>query len=133
MSEDRDTSNSSQLDARLAQRFAELRRSETSSTPGFRQPVLARSPRHSGSNQGQRAVFGLPRMAAAAAVVGLGVFLLIDAPKEDPAAVYAGIMQHQQMQTDWLLSVSDTVLPAQQPVPTLYDMDAAINANQDFE
>ncbi|MEM9360965.1 MAG: hypothetical protein AAGB04_32765 [Pseudomonadota bacterium] len=72
-------------------------------------------------------------MAAAAAVVGLGVFLLIDAPQEDPAAVYASIMQHQQMQTDWLLSVSDTVLPAQQPVPTLYDMDAAIDANQDFE
>ncbi|MEM1156177.1 MAG: hypothetical protein AAGI44_18740 [Pseudomonadota bacterium] len=133
MSEDSDTSNSSQLDARLALRFAELRENEASSAPRFTQPVLARTAQASGSNQGRRTVFGLPRLAAAAAIVGLGIFLLIDAPQEDPAAVYAGIMQHQQMQTDWLLSVSDVVLPAQQPVPTLYDMDAAIDANQDFQ
>jgi len=56
-------------------------------------------------------------------VVAVAVSLLREAPEEDPAAIYAGIMQSHELQTDSLLIVSDSVLPALHAIPQLYELE----------
>ena len=57
-------------------------------------------------------------------MVAIAVGLLRETPEEDPAALYAGIMASHQLQTDSLLIVSDSVLPALSDVPRLYELEA---------
>lgn len=99
----------------IARRFARLRAAEAASAPVFTRqagPLVASS--------------AWLRFAAAVAAIAVTVTLLRQAPEEDPAALYAGIMAHRQVQTDALLTVSDSVLPALSAVPSLYDMESAL-------
>jgi hypothetical protein len=108
----------------IAVRFAQMRATEAASAPALpRQNVKAAEnakPEHF-----RTVTRVLPRLAAAIAVVTIAVSLLRETPQEDPAVLYAGIMEHQQVQTDSLLIVSESVLPEMKAVPRLYDMESA--------
>ena len=107
----------------IASRFARMRASEAASAPAF-------GPRLAPAKDPVRPAYSLPpahvfaRLAAGIAVVAIAVGLLRETPEEDPAALYAGIMASHQLQTDSLLIVSDSVLPALSDVPRLYELEA---------
>jgi hypothetical protein len=110
------------VDDKIAGQFAHMRAVETASAPTFI-PQLKAEP-HAPAMGYHIATRVLPRLAAAVAVVALGTTFLSNPQQEDPAELYTGIMKKQHMQTDSLLFVSDSVLPALTSVPSLYDMDA---------
>jgi hypothetical protein len=122
MNRDTQGPNRTGNDAEIASRFARLRTTEADSAP----PFTAQSMPPAGKN-----VFALtwprqqalPRVAAALALVAVTFILFGEQPEQDPALVYAGIMNKQQIQTDILLEVSDSVLPAMATLPSLYEFD----------
>ena len=116
-----------ETDARLREQFQRLRQAEQGSAPQFphNSPsnVVALPPGKSTS------YWRLPQMAAAVAVVAVGVGLFVQQPQEDPAALYSDIMSAQLMQTDALMDVSSSVLPAVYDLPHLYDADFTYDTN----
>ena len=114
----------SDTDPEIANRFARMRASEAASAPAFTRQINPAAERAKTDHLRTVARI-LPRLAAAIAVVAVAVSLLNETPPEDPAALYAGIMENQQVQTDSLLIVSDSVLPALRAVPRLYNMESA--------
>ncbi|MDH3994468.1 MAG: hypothetical protein OEV47_16225 [Gammaproteobacteria bacterium] len=120
---DKDT-RTADLDREIAGRFAQMRAGEAASAPAFKRQNITAT--ESARPEKVRTVtWVLPRLAAAIAVVAVAVSLLRGTPQEDPAALYASIMQHQQVQTDSLLLVSDSVLPEMRSVPRLYELEYA--------
>ena len=113
------------VDSEIAKQFAHLRVVESATAPAFNPARVAERGAPAASRR--IATRMLPRLAAAIAVVALGVTLLSNPQQEDPAELYTGIMNTQPMQTDSLLFVSNSVLPALTPVPRLYDIDAEID------
>ena len=113
-------------DSEIARRFTQLRALEAASAPDFSPAVGSGSGRAPKINS-WTASRTLPRVAAAAALVAIALTLLRESPQEDPAALYAGIMENQQVQTDSLLIVSDSILPAMSPLPSLYDIEAEVD------
>ena len=113
------------VDSEIAKQFAHLRAVESATAPAFNPRREAERGAPAPSHRIATRI--LPRLAAAIAVVALGVTLLSNPQQEDPAELYTGIMNTQHMQTDSLLFVSDSVLPALTPVPRLYDIDAEID------
>lgn len=122
MSENKQEPTRTAADAELSRRFAALRTTETASAPPF--PTQ-------GKSLARPHVFArwntvLPRIAAVLAVAALGLILLRTNTPEDPATLYAGIMANSPLQTDGLLIVSDSVLPALNGVPELYEIDPEV-------
>lgn len=111
-------------DREIASRFARLRDSEAASAPEFTRQVNAGTERAKPDHLRTMTRI-IPRLAAAIAVVAVAVTLLSETPQEDPSVLYVAIMENQQVQTDSLLSVSDSVLPALSAVPRLYNMESA--------
>ena len=117
------------LEQEIATRFASLRGEEAATAAAYRQPqpsppIVARP---------WTFARALPRTAAAVAVGAVAAVLIYEKPVEDPALLYAGIMQSQSLQTDALLIVSDSVLPAMQSLPQLYDLNAEADAATNTE
>ena len=110
-------------DREIASRFARMRDSEAASAPAFERQVNP-DKEHAKPEHLRTMIGVLSKLAAAIAVVAIAVTLLSETPQEDPAALYAGIMENQQVQTDSLLIVSDSVLPALSTVPRLYNMES---------
>ncbi|MFT6955695.1 MAG: hypothetical protein ACJAYC_000696 [Halieaceae bacterium] len=117
-----------ELDVELANRFAQLRRQESAAAPAYREPARRRVEQSSATRRWTGA-WSLPRAAAAVAVAAIAVSLFYVSPEDDPARLYAGIMQHQSLQTDALLIVSDSVLPAMNSLPQMYDIEEALDAD----
>ncbi len=113
-------------DARLAAQFAALRAEEAATAPPVPGPVV--------NSEATPALFraapargALPAIAASALVAVIGLGLFMQGAEEDPAQVYAGIMASQQWQSDELLVVSDSLFPALESVPELYEFDMDID------
>ena len=119
-------------DREIASRFARMRASEAASAPAFTRQTTT-TVESARADHPRTLTRILPRLAAAIAVVAVAVSLLNETPPEDPAALYAGIMENQQVQTDSLLIVSDSVLPALSAVPRLYDMESAFAAKTETD
>jgi len=119
-------------DREIESRFARMRASEAASAPAFAQQINPAAERAKADHLSTVARV-LPRLAAAIAVVAVAVSLLSETQLEDPAALYAGIMENQQVQTDSLLIVSDSVLPALRAVPSLYDMESVFAAKTETD
>ena len=109
-------------DEQLAASFALLRAEEAPSAPEF---TREKRLRQQGPVRTQRRFTrqALPPVAAAVALVAVGAVLLSQQSEDDPAALYASIMSQQSLQTDSLLQVSESVLPALSDVPDLYQID----------
>lgn len=116
-------------DALLKEHFAKLRASEAAMAP----PIPDGSEAPLAISSGWTTFAGaatLPRLAAGLAVVALGVGLFVSqTPAEDPGALYAEIMSGQTMETDALLMVSESVLPAMDDVPGLFEIDFEYNSD----
>jgi hypothetical protein len=119
-------------DREIASRFARMRASEAASAPAFTVQTIPAAERARADHPRTVARI-VPRLAAAIAVVAVAVSLLYETPQEDPAALYASIMENQQVQTDSLLIVSDSVLPALRAVPRLFDTESAFAANTETD
>lgn len=122
MSENKQEPARSAADVELSRRFATLRSAEAASAPTFPKQGKALARPH---------IFArwntvLPRLAAVLAVAALGLMLLRSNTPEDPATLYAGIMANSPLQTDGLLMVSDSILPALNSVPELYEIDPEV-------
>lgn len=122
MSENKQQPTRSAADTELSRRFATLRSAEAASAPAFPAQGKALARPH---------IFArwntvLPRVAAVLAVAALGLMLLRTGTEDDPATLYAGIMANSPLQTDGLLMVSDSVLPALDGVPELYEIDPEV-------
>jgi hypothetical protein len=109
-------------DVEIAGRFAHLRRLEMASAPAI---TTAATP---AAGAGAFTVAwpvrpAVARVAAVLALVVIALGLFSPSAKEDPAALYASIMDKQQMQTDTLLNVSASVLPAMTDLPSFYEFD----------
>jgi len=113
-------------DSEIARRFIRLRAVEAAAAPDFSLAVASGSGRPPKINSWS-ASRTLPRVAAAVALAAIALTLLHESPQEDPAALYAGIMKNQQVQTDSLLIVSDSILPAMSTLPSLYDIEAEVD------
>ena len=109
-------------DADIARRFARLRTTETGSAPAITMEAVpaVSAKAFAVAWPGHPAV---ARVAAVLALVVIALGLFSQSAKEDPAALYASIMDKQQMQTDTLLEVSSSVLPAMTGLPGLYEID----------
>ena len=122
MNETEKNSSHQKEDALMASRFAEMRAAESTTSPALTRDAPTHAtqiePRPA-RNYSQI----LPRAAAAVALVAVTATLLLYQTTEDPALLYTNIMNKQQMQTDSLLIVSDSVLPAMSTLPNLYEID----------
>ncbi|MFT4613148.1 MAG: hypothetical protein ACI9NT_000284 [Bacteroidia bacterium] len=118
-------------DAQLESYFQRLRRAEQASAPNI--PSSATTNVVALAPSARNIYRSLSQMAAAIAVLAVGIGLFVQQPSEDPAALYSDIMSGQSMQTDALMQVSSSVLPAVYDLPQLYDTgftydtDALIN------
>lgn len=127
MNKDTQDPNRTGNDAEIASRFARLRTTEAGSAPPFAAQPMPRA---------RKTFFALtwpmqqalPRVAAALVLVVVAFTLFREQPEQDPALVYASIMNKQQMQTDILLEVSDSVLPAMATLPSLYELDVEFDS-----
>jgi len=120
------------VDREIAGRFAQMRAGEAASAPAFTRQIIPVT-KNARPEHFRTATWVLPRLAATIAVVAVAVSLLRETPQEDPAALYASIMKHQQVQTDSLLIVSESVLPAMSAVPRLYDMESAFTSEGEIQ
>ncbi len=111
------------IDRELDRRFAGLRREEMATAPTF-SAMSAPKPEGSSRHVQPRLAPTLPRLAAAAAATAIALTVFYSTEDDDPARLYAGIMQDQILQTDALLNVSESVLPAMHTLPQLYHLDS---------
>ncbi len=115
-------------DTDLNRLFEQMRREDAVQAPDFpdvamlagREPVVA----------GREAYGVMPKVAAAAAVVAVAVFLLRGPAPQDPAVLYADLMSANSIATDTLLSVSPGTLPGMLSLPDVYEMDLATGTDQ---
>jgi hypothetical protein len=119
MSESKQQPAHTATDQELSRRFTKLRTADAASAPPFPLQGKALARPHVFARWNTAAA----RIAAVLAVVALGLMLLRTNTPEDPAVLYAGIMANNPLQTDSLLTVSDSVLPALNGVPELYEID----------
>lgn len=116
----------------LQGRFAQLREAEQFSAPPFPAGSTAASTSNVVPINAPLVSLrtALPRIAAAAAVVAIGIGLVTREPQlDDPAALYTDIMSVHAPQTDAFLQVSGSILPEQYEIPDMYDSD--IHYDQD--
>jgi hypothetical protein len=107
-----------------------MRREDAVQAPDFpdvamlagREPVIA----------GREACGVMPKVAAAAAVVSVAVFLMRGPAPQDPAVLYADLMSANSIATDTLLSVSVGTLPGMLSLPDVYEMELATGTEQDM-
>lgn len=120
---DKNPDTGDSLERDIAARFARMRELEASTAPAFSSGTAARFGRPAAGYR-WLSQYALPGMAAALALVAIAVTLLNQrSGADDPAALYAGLMNRHHMQTDPLLSVSSTELPALSDLPQLYQVE----------
>ena len=115
-------------DADLHRVFEQMRGEDATQAPDFpdmamlegRKPVIA----------GHKAYGVMPKVAAAAAVAAVAVFLLRGPAPQDPAVLYADLMRANNIATDTLLSVSPGTLPGMLSLPDMYEMELASGTDQ---
>ena len=115
-------------DTDLNRLFEQMRREDAVQAPDFpdvamlagREPVIA----------GREAYGVMPKVAAAAAVAAVAVFLMRGPAPQDPAVLYADLMSANSIATDTLLSVSPGTLPGMLSLPDVYEMDLATGTDQ---
>jgi hypothetical protein len=115
-------------DTDLNRLFEQMRREDAVQAPDFpdvamlagREPVVA----------GREAYGVMPKLAAAAAVAAVAVFLMRGPAPQDAAVLYADLMSANSIATDTLLSVSPGTLPGMLSLPDVYEMDLATGTEQ---
>ncbi|CAA0118126.1 Uncharacterised protein [Halioglobus japonicus] len=102
--------------------FAEMRRQEIAQAPDF-PDTAARSQQD--PLPGDQTTYRItPKVAAAIAVLAALMLLLTREPApQDPAQLYAEIMNASSPATDSLLSVSPGTLPGVTDLPEIYETD----------
>lgn len=100
----------------LAGRFAQMRTEERASAPGF--PSQAELLKRKPITQDRAVNARYASVAAAIALLALGIGWFSYQPADDPVAIYASIMDRQPVATDQLLMVSESVLPGMSDVPS---------------
>ena len=117
-------------DTDLRRLFGQMRGEDALQAPDFpdvtmlagRAPVIA----------GREAYGVLPKVAAAAAVAAVAVFLVRGPAPQDPALLYAALMSSNRITTDTMLSVSPGTLPGMVSLPDVYQMELATGAERDM-
>ena len=117
-------------DTDLRRLFEQMRGEDALQAPDFpdvtmlagREPVIA-----------AREAYGLlPKVAAAAAVAAVAVFLVRSPAPQDPAVLYADLMSSYRITTDTMLSVSPGTLPGMVSLPEAYEMEPVTGAARDM-
>lgn len=116
---------SSREDRELSRRFRQMRQEDAEQVPDFpsegelaeRSPIVAASPLY-------RSVQKIA-VAAAAVVVTVGVLMTRPSP-QDPGALYADIMNANNMVTDQLMLASPGALPEMVSMPGIYEIDLPV-------
>ena len=75
----------------------------------------------------------LSKIAACFALVAIISIFLTNSQEEDSAQIYAEIMKsHEYLATDYLLVVSDSLLPSLAKAPEFYDTDIDLDFGMDL-
>jgi hypothetical protein len=118
----------SQQDRELSRRFGQMRQQDTEQVPAFpsEKELVKRSPIIGGSQLYPR----VQKIAVAAAViVAVGIFMNNPSP-QDPAALYAEIMNANSMATDQLMLVSQVTAPEMLSAPGIYEIEVPVGPIQ---
>ena len=106
------------LEHKLSGQFARMRKEDSVDLPPFPDYVQQTASDDSDFAPGPRTI--LLRISLAAGVLlAVGLLVTGQAPSEDPAVVYAEVMGNYALETDELLTVSDSISPEMTGLPEL--------------
>tara|TARA_R110002049_G_scaffold29984_5_gene102233 strand:- start:854 stop:1240 length:387 start_codon:yes stop_codon:yes gene_type:complete len=118
-----DSRKDSAAELPLEQLFGQMRREEMAQAPAF--PDGATLSQRAPSPAARPSYRATPKVAAAIALLAALALLLSREPTpQDPAQLYADIMNTNRLATDTLLSVSPGTLPGMADLPDVYDFEA---------
>lgn len=111
----------SQRDRELSRRFMQMRQADAERMPdspseeelAARSPIIVARQRHS----------SIRKIAVAAAIVVAVSVFITRPPEQDPGELYADIMNVNNMATDQLMLVSESVSPEMISMPGVYEID----------
>lgn len=110
--------------------FQQMRREDAAQLPDF--PDAAVLAGRETIALGHRAYSAMPKFAAAAAVALMAILLLREPVPQDPAMLYAEVMNANSIATDTLLLVSPGTLPGMVSLPDDYELDFSADAEQNI-
>lgn len=110
--------------------FIQMRREDAAQAPDF--PDATVLAEHEPVVVGRMGYRVMPKLAAAAAVAAIAILVLREPTPQDPAVLYADVMNANSIATDALLSVSLGALPGMASLPEVYEMEDSGDARQNI-